>query len=467
MGSEVTPLGLERPSTAKWYLSGWFVGTVAIFCLIGLFFMAFQAFVVGPGAILTEAGKPLPPSPFNWFPGWFGAFNAWLLITVTAIPYAVAFSYVLTMRPEKRNRLHLQLKNMTPDDKHAVDTILDSMFRMSRYVGSAAAPTIVTFLGATAILLFKPVIDGELTGLDLSQGANMLLLGYGMADIAAPEKFGPIMYWSMTGFCFGFLGAWLYFVIDLTRSFFNCDLRPRTLMAGAIRMSVASVIALVTALALQSMLGLSVPEGVAANAVAETAKASAPTTAGNWLVAVAFMIGFFPQAGFGYIKSVAALVLNSMSRLTGANSTRLTELPGMSYSHSERLRVEGIDAVENLAGQHPILLTLQTGFTYAMIEAWIGEAWLRGYLGKVRHAAFVEKTGLRGKYELRRLAWRLTPATDGGKERPEKAANALEAFLLDAMDPEKKDHHRWKVLAMLCLYFDNWGGEAQASGAPS
>ncbi len=384
-----------------------------------------------------------PGDPRTWFPAWFNAFNTLLLLFACAIPFAVTTSYVYLMGPEKNNRLALQFKKLPVAERDFVLLTTQTMFSYRRYLGGIVATTTVTFLGVVSLLFFKPVMDGN--GMSFANGANVLLMGVevisgpanGTAQVS--ERLGN----SIAAFSFGFLGAWLYFVSDLTRSFFNCDLRPRTLIAGTIRIATASVLALVVGFAFGGVLGdVTLFGGGEANAL-------------ELIEIIGFIIGYFPRRGLGFLNGIAGHI-SLLGKGEEYRSMPLRTLPGMSYSHVERLRQEGIDTVENLAGHHPVALTLQTGFPYPVVETWVGEAWLRRVLGDEGHKALAEKTGLHGKYELRRMAWEL--AREGGGE-PTKAAAAaaLESLLVGAMGGDEAA--RMKTLSRMCLHFDDWGGE--------
>ena len=384
-----------------------------------------------------------PGDPRTWFSPWFNAFNMLMLLFACAIPFAVTTSYVYLMGPEKNNRLALQFKNLPLSERDFVLLTTHTMFSYQRYLGGIIATTTVTFLGAVALLFFKPVMAGD--GMSFANGGNVLLMGVDVmrqpvdGGWQVSERLGN----SIAAFSFGFIGAWLYFVSELTRSFFNCDLRPRILIAGTIRIATASVLALVVGFAFGGVLGdVEVFGGGKANSL-------------ELIEIVGFIIGYFPRRGLGFLNGVAGYI-SLIGKGEDYQSMPLRTLPGMSYSHVERLRQEGIDAVENLAGHHPVALTLQTGFPYPVVETWVGEAWLRRVLGDEGHKALAEKTGLHGKYELRRMAWELAREGEGEATKA-KAAAALETLLVDAMGDGEAA--RMKTLSRMCLHFDDWGGE--------
>jgi hypothetical protein len=86
---------------------------------------------------------------------------------------------------------------------------------------------------------------------------------------------------SLTAFMFGFLGAYIYFIGDLIRSYFTLDLTAHTFVANSIRMVTSSILALVLSFIFQELPG---------------AKLVMSSDAGffNWLPVLSFGICFFP-----------------------------------------------------------------------------------------------------------------------------------------------------------------------------
>ena len=116
----------------------------------------------------------------------------------------------------------------------------------STYRGSVWLTTTVVLLGISILLLFKPVSSAGGMGVDFGLGANMLTMG---PFVELFEK-NPDAYYShlvrnMIAFQFGFLGAYVYFIGSVVRAYFTLDLTSHTFVDGAIRMIVASILALV------------------------------------------------------------------------------------------------------------------------------------------------------------------------------------------------------------------------------
>ena len=80
-------------------------------------------------------------------------------------------------------------------------------------------------------------------------------------------------------------------------------------------------------------------------------------------------------------------------------STRLSNLTGMSYQHEIRLNREGFDNVENLVGANITRLFLCTGFSYQQLKNWHSEAILVAHFGQ-DYARFRQATGINNHDEL-------------------------------------------------------------------
>lgn len=348
----------------------------------------------------------------NWYDPWFMSFNVIMGATAIVLPLGIVVSYVYTMRDEKEWRLRQQLGTRWDACRETAVERLDRDFSFSNYQGSVATSMLIVLFGVGTILIMRPVIAGG-AGVDLGKGANMLMLGAYARDLAHPEKYATQLFINLSAFQFGFLGAWIYFINQLVRSFFTCDLTPRILVAGNIRMITGSILALVIAFALPVSLG------------STDAAAAGDTQLMHYVPLIGFFIGYFPERGLLYLRKLVANYAMGLAQPERSNSAALATLSGVSYTHELRLGWEGYDNVENLAQADPVDLTLRTGFPYRQTSQWIGEAWLRAHLG-ASFDAFREKSGITSSFELGELLRR------GGAEH--RAANEamVEATLGDA-----------------------------------
>ena len=183
----------------------------------------------------------------HWFDPIFFQYNLVMtLLTVLVVP-SLALSYIQIMAGRKERRL----QNEVPPERRAeVRRRMGQRASFSNYRGSVWLTTTVVLLGTSILLLFKPVAVHGGSGVDFSLGANMLTMG---PFVELYEK-NPDAYYShlirnQIAFQFGFLGAYVYFIGSVVRAYFTMDLTSHTFVDGAIRMIVASVLALVLSFA--------------------------------------------------------------------------------------------------------------------------------------------------------------------------------------------------------------------------
>ena len=186
------------------------------------------------------------------------------------------------------------------------DTLLNSAYGSS----SANSPfAILLLVFSTAILVMGWVM--AISPYSQSLGGSQSLLDF--FNIQA------------TPFTLGFLGAYFFSINMIFRRYVRADLTPKTYAYITVRL----LITLVLVWAVSTL-----PQFVGASFVQ------------TGILAVAFIIGVFPDTGFALIKE-------SVRKMTGArfvdDSLPLTDLDGMNLYDQARLLEEGIENIENLA----------------------------------------------------------------------------------------------------------------------
>lgn len=320
-----------------------------------------------------------------WFDPFFFLYNVGLALFAIAIVPLLTYFYVETMRREKLRRLKHDLKKEWADCQHEVGQLIQMQFRFRNYLGSLAAVIAVIAAGVFIILLLRPYfppvgsaaaagVPASLHGVDYGRGANVLLLGPAieLAEDARrrPEYYHQIVV-ALCAFEFGFLGAYIYFIGQLLRAYFTLDLSPHTFVAGAIRMTTSSVMALVLSFALSRVVALPV---------------------------IAFFLGYFPDRALLWLERLGDRAL-ALGRKRNAEHP-LGRLAGMSASAEARLEREGFDNLETLSHGDPVRLAVHTGFGYQQLKHWIGEARLRLQLGG-DYDDFASRTWIRTLDDLR------------------------------------------------------------------
>ena len=249
-------------------------------------------------------------------------------------------------------------------------------------------------------------------GVDFSLGANMLMMGpFAELYEKNPDAYYSHLIRNQIAFQFGFLGAYVYFIGSVVRAYFTMDLTSLTFVDGAIRMIVASILALVLSFAFDFVLPdelISAPaasdgrghDSIKSPSTAEPSSDTAASTAGadedtqgnskghsngtdstipaglSLLPVVAFFFGFYPKRATLAIERVALKVMKNIIPEGNYRALPLSMLAGMSYSHELRLEREGFDNIENLSSADAVDLAVRTCFSYGQLKQWIDQAWL-------------------------------------------------------------------------------------------
>lgn len=361
----------------------------------------------------------------SWFEPPVVTYNLLMLFTAVVLPFAITLSYIYSMRKEKERRLQRGIPEDTwKKEKTFIESKLNEEFNFTNYLGSVVSAGVITFIGIGALLFFKPLTlemfnAGHTTdGLNFFKGINILTLGPFSKFLGPPGSEGLQVYeyrlfLNLAAFQFGFLGAWIYFIINLVRSYFTCDLRPNTFVSGSIRMIVGSIVALVAAFPLGSGLHL---QGWLTGSEID------PNLIYSVVPPICFMFGFFPSRGIFIIKKWVNQYLTLAEQKF--NSTPLSNLSGISSMHEMRLEQEGIDNMENMREEDPLGMTLRTGFEYKQVSNWIEEAWLRHRLGKEDYDVLLQKFPLISRGELKQFL----------EQSEETSGKSSEEFLAQALD---------------------------------
>jgi hypothetical protein len=360
------------------------VPTVVLFVLSAYPAVRFHASRFGFRAVTEAAG---------WFDPLFFQYNLLLLFGAQAVVPLITFMYVVRMRREKLRRLENDVPpEVWRENEGSIRARVEGHFRFANYLPSALLALVVVSLGVSIVLLLKPTVGGPAgTGVDYGRGANMLLLGPVIQYLPDSPVFYRRVVISLTAFQFGFLGAYVYFIAHLVRSYFTLDLTPHTYVESTIRMLTASVLALIISFVLPFSAGCATPT-------------PEYTCMAHALPLVSFFLGYFPDRALLVIEKFGTKLIRSIPA-TAYRSTPLSDLHGVSFAHEIRLNREGFDNVENLVQADALELAVRTGFSYCELSHWIDQGWLRVHLGE-DYDAFAKATGITDRRELREFLQR-------------------------------------------------------------
>lgn len=172
---------------------------------------------------------------------------------------------------------------------------------------------------------------------------------------------------------FAFTGAYVFFLQTLLRRYFQADLRAGAYVSGYVRVVAALLIVVVVHAAMPAQ------------------------TPGNLLVAIAFVVGWFPNAGMQWLMRVVSRRLRStVPSLEPAYP--LNRLDGLNLWYETRLLEEGIEDLENLVTAMMVDVLLHTRVPVARLVDWVDQALLLIHLPA--EPATVDQKGFRHKQRL-------------------------------------------------------------------
>lgn len=320
----------------------------------------------------------------DWFDPVFFHSNLLLLTVGVFVAPFLAVTYVVVMRDEKRRRIKTELgPELWRQNEEMVDGYIQSQFALRNYAVSVVAMMTIVAFGGAALLLLKPMAgDAAMPppGIDFSRGGNVLLLGPYIEHFLAEEHYDFMLH-SLVAVAFGFLGAYVYSISQLIRSYFTVDLTPNSFVAASVRLIVASLLTLVFSFAFSLVL-----VGHDKGDMHEKMLAALPV--------FGFFFGYFPNRALLAIERLTGRYFGKLVQETGYLSTAVNKVSGMNMAHAHRLEREGIDNMENLAASDPVEIALRTGFIYQQVVSWVGEARLRVHFGEADYRTFIAGSGI-------------------------------------------------------------------------
>ncbi len=165
---------------------------------------------------------------------------------------------------------------------------------------------------------------------------------------------------------FAFFGAYGFTLLDLVRRYFRDDLRAGAYLGMVVRIIFVGLIVTASAVLLEGApIAFDPPGPIGQQTIS--------------ISVVAFVIGFFPQAGL-------QLMIDTVQRATGwlfptlRTTHPLSEIDGLNIWYETRLTEEGIDDMQNLASANFVDLMLKTRAPISRLVDWMDQAYLALHL---------------------------------------------------------------------------------------
>jgi hypothetical protein len=245
------------------------------------------------------------------------------------------------------------------------DGVTDNLYRrkFESVYGSAAVSTIGLIRSAPLTLkekteTFAPVVMATIVIAvawtlvlqpELLNDINLIRGDFALAE-------GPDL--PFEHLTYGFLGAYAFLLLSLGRRYFREDLKSAAYVSATTRIVFASTLI------------------VAASA----AGLDTLTTQGQANL-VAFFIGFFPRAGFTWMRAILPGGLKSAVPQLESDYP-LRELEGLNIWYESRLIEEGIESMQNLCSANLVDLLLKTRIPVVRVVDWLDQAFLYLHLAK-------------------------------------------------------------------------------------
>ncbi|MBP7687261.1 MAG: tetratricopeptide repeat protein [Thermoflexales bacterium] len=185
--------------------------------------------------------------------------------------------------------------------------------------------------------------------------------------LTLPDQLVP----NPTPLAYGFLGAYVFGLGSLVRQYVTDDLQPRYYASLVLRY--------LTVFALSALIGLALPLQQAAEAIDGTQLSIGVS---DQILIVAFFVGLFPSMGLRLIQRAATSTLGKFKIKAFEEDQPLSLLDGLTIYQEDRLLLEGVENLQNLASSNIVDLMLKTRFSVEQIVDWVDQALLHMHTGE-------------------------------------------------------------------------------------
>jgi hypothetical protein len=216
-----------------------------------------------------------------------------------------------------------------------------------------------------------------------------------------------------------FIGAYAFIILDLGRRYFRDDLKSAAYLSATTRIVFASALV------------------VAADAAGWAALLSPAQ-----INAAAFFVGFFPRAGFTWLRALLPARLQAAIPQLESDYP-LRDLEGLNIWYESRLIEEGVESMQNLCSASLVDLMLKTRLPIMRVVDWLDQAYLYLHLPKDKR-----REPPPNLHQLRILGIRTATDLERVWKQPDRPPE-LELLLGAAVLPNDPDKGRAVITSIL------------------
>ena len=198
-----------------------------------------------------------------------------------------------------------------------------------------------------------------------------LLSAFGWFIVFFPSSNPDTLIPNNSTLAYGFLGAYIFGLGALVRQYLRDDLQPRYYASLTLRFLTIFILSWLVGVVVDYL---------------------QPGTTKDLYLVVAFVIGLFPTVGFLIIQQIGAKLLGFVFK-GFYEPYPLSDLDGLNAFQEDRLMLEGIENLQNLATANVVDLMLRTRYPVEQIIDWIDQALLHLHVRKLVDA--FQKSGYR------------------------------------------------------------------------
>ena len=348
---------------------------------------------------------------------WIKVFGVILLSSFMPLTAYSFYSYCLPGKGKNYKQI-VEALGLQSSGANALITTVEQEYRLRDYIFPVSFATLLCVLWSVSLLFGADLKLTEQHHFLLS-GIHALYVGQSTTltnnTIAYQEISLLVMLLSM-------LGAYIWSLQNVLVRLTTIDLPPSTYFSVAIRMLLATFVALMIRFIWPD------PETGAVTAGLEALNNSSY----DFLLVFAFLSGMFPERAIQYLKE--KIPTFSSKREKESDALPLSMIEGINMFHKVRLAEIGIDNAQNLAEANLVEILVRTPFKPKRVIDWIAQAKLYVYFKS--DVEQLRKLGIRTIFDFKIIAKdenKITQIADSSELSIIQLSNVYEQIKSDDM----------------------------------